>query len=309
MSNFKFLLFLSFLLTQPVFAKLLDKIVAVSGNEIITFSEIKRIQSNLAARRQISPFIYTQNIKTFEDLVKIQVESNLIKQTLSEKGIIVNDDQVESQIRSTEQRLGLGRQELLNFLSSNNLSFEEYFELIRQTIEFNVFNQRVILPLVSVTEQEIKNTFYKQNSKNKTLSFRYTLVDFTISENDLPPTNFKDFKETLKQFQITGNIPERYSSMATNVLGDISEDGLNENLKKILNETSEGEFSDPVKLGSDYHVFYVKKKDLVESEIYLENKDRVKSQIIQKRAEEVRNSWFKRESDDQYVRYFYDSSL
>ena len=54
----------------------------------------------------------------------------------------------------------------MNFLKSNDLTFNEYFEVIRETIEFNIFNGRVIQPLITITDQEVKNLFYKQNKSN-----------------------------------------------------------------------------------------------------------------------------------------------
>ena len=77
----------------------------------------------------------------------------LIRAKLEELGYVVDDDQVEGQIKSTEDRLRLNRAALLSFLQSNGLTFDEYFEVIRESIEFNIFFSRVIQPLITVTDQ------------------------------------------------------------------------------------------------------------------------------------------------------------
>jgi len=183
------------------------------------------------------------------------------------------------------------------------MSFDEYFEVIRETIEFNIFNGRIIRPLISITDQEIKNYFYK-TSKDKTLSFKYTLVDFSMNESKMKKGMLKNFPKVLTKFQINGILPKKYESVETNVLGDITEDGLTNNLKKVLKSTEEGQFSKTIQLGDSYHVFFVKKKDLVESETYLRAKDNIRVELMTAQAGKVTKLWFKRERAKHFIKIF-----
>ena len=284
-------------------AKLLDKTIAVFNSNVITLSQIKRIQDNLASRRNISPIIYSRIDLSQKEIVKLVIERLIIREKLSEIGYVRNDEQVEAEILSIEKRLGLNREQLLSFLESNNMSFDEYFEVIRETIEFNIFNGRIVRPLISVTDQEVKNHFYK-TSKDKTLAFKYTLVDFSMDEKKMKKGMLKNYSKVLEKFQVNGILPKKYESVETNVLGDITEDGLTASLKKALKATEEGKFSKPVKLGETYHVFFVKNKDLVESELYLQSKDRIKGELMTKQAGGVTELWFKREKTKHYIRTY-----
>ena len=133
-------------------------------------------------------------------------------------GYIISDDRVESEIKAKEKALGLTRESLLKFLRENDLTFDEFFELTRESIEFNVFISTVIQPLISVTEQEIKNAFYKENQKNKTLTFKYTLVDFSVKNSKLNKTLVSEFSNVLKKYQENGILPKAYSTMSTNTI-------------------------------------------------------------------------------------------
>lgn len=44
----------------------------------------------------------------------------------------------------TEERVGFKRSDLLTYLKSKGVTFEEYFEIIRETMEYNVFASRII---------------------------------------------------------------------------------------------------------------------------------------------------------------------
>lgn len=286
-------------------AKLLDKIIAVVDSKIITLSQVKRIQSSLGPRRNISPLIFDKAEFSNKEVVQLLIQRQIIRDRLGEMGYVVSDEQVEAQIKETESRLGLNRDRLLNFLNSNNVTFDEYFELVRETYEFNIFNQRVIRPLISVTEQEIKNTFYKENQNNKALSFKYTLVDFSLTKSAFKKGMLKRFKSVLKKFQSDGGLPDQYSKVSTEMFADIAEDGLTKSLKRHLKKTNEGSFTNPILIGSEYHVFFVKKKDVVESEIYQQSKPRIRNVLYSKLAGGIRNLWFKREVNKHYVKYFY----
>lgn len=283
--------------------KLLDKIVAVINSQVISLSEIQRINSTLEARAEVSPIIYDKQSYTPKDLINILIKAFIIRDKLNTQGYVINDDAVESRIRATEQRLGLSRNDLLNFLKSKDLTFEEYFEIIRETMEYNIFASRIISPLVSVTEQEIKNEFYKKNSSNAALSFKYSLVDFYITETKIIDKNTSKFLTTLRDYQLTGKLPEEFRDLETNELDNLREEGLSPELISVLKETPEGSFSKPVLLGGYWHSFYVKRKDLVESQQYLRMKDQIQQEIFMKKGHAASENWFEREYANYYIKY------
>ncbi len=285
-------------------AELLDKILAIYDDQIITASEVDRVKSTIPGRKQIAPQIYSGKSFTSKSIVKLKLRVLLIRDKLEELGYIINDDQVESQINDTEKRLGLTRPSLLAFLKSHNTTFKEYFELTRESIEFNIFNSRVVRPLITITDQEIKNRFYKDNLNNKTLTFRYNLVDFFISTKDVKQADLPYLVKVLHEFKEGGSLPERFRNVETSQLGDITEDGLAENMKNVLKQTEEGSFSRPITSNGFYHIFFVKKKDITESEIFLEAKESIYSLLYQETSQSVTNIWFEREENNHYIKHF-----
>ena len=291
-------------LTFSVQAKLLDKIAAVIDNEVITLSMIKRVQSSLPARKSVSPFIYKKNSYTQKEIVELLVKRQVVRAKLKEIGYIVSDDQVEAEIKNREQKLGLSRAQLLQFLKGNGTNYEEFFEITREAIEFNRFNSWVIIPLVSVSEQEMKNEFFKQNVNNKTISFKYTLVDFSIEPDKLPKSKWKTFKNIMIDFQKGASLPKKYSSIESTTLGDIQAENLTKELQKLLSRTQEGEFTDPINMFGKTHIFYVKNRDVVESELFMNSKNALRARIYERKAREVTKIWFAREESNHYIKKF-----
>jgi peptidyl-prolyl cis-trans isomerase SurA len=299
------LVIISLFFQANVSAKLLDKILAVVDSHIITLSMVNRVSTNLVARRNVAPQIYDQEKFSNKELVAIRVQRILIREKLREIGYEVTDEQVETQVKDTEKSLNLDRKALLGFLSANNMTFDEYFEIIREAIEFNFFNARIIRPLVSVTDQEVKNAYYRKNQENKTLAFKYTLVDFTIEKKYVSKTQVRKFKRALIKYQSSGSIARAYERMETNVLSNITEDGLTETLAKVFKKTDEGKFTPPILLGDVYHVFFIKKKDLEESSSYSDSKNQIKAELYIKTAKQLIETWYLREENKHYIKYFF----
>lgn len=281
---------------------LLDKIVAVVNTKVISLSEIQRMKDTVDARREISPMIYSKEDYSKQELLNIMIKTFIIRDKINAQGYVINDDAVESRIKATEERLGLKRSDLLSFLKSKGLTYEEYFEVIRETMEYNVFASRIIAPLISVTEQEIKNEYYRRNSTNNALAFKYKLIDFYVPETNLIENNKNKFLAVLKDYQLTGKLPEEYRSLETNNLENLSEDSLSPELAKILKTTPEGTFSKPISINGYLHAFYVQKKDLVESQDFLRSKDQIQNEIFMEKGSAVSENWFDREYSNYYIK-------
>ena len=304
MATLKLALFLMALCSFNMHGVLLDKIVAIVDHKTYTLSQIRRIIENIEARKQISPLIYKEHLslKT-KDIVTLMIHQFIMREHLRNQGFVVSNTQVERQIQQTERRLGLQREALLNFLRNNNMTFDEYFELTRESIEYNIFQERVIIPLLSVTDQEIKAEYYKKNVGVKTLSFNLHIIDFSIPRSALSQKDLKRFPTVLKSFQETGHLPDKFAEVQADDLGEIKEDGLNTSIRNIVKDVQEGEFSPPLLMSGFYHVFFIKKKDLTESDDFLRVKNILKTELLMKKAEAVQSLWFNGQMGKHHVKY------
>lgn len=285
--------------------KLLDKIVAVINGKIYTLSELKRVEKTIDARKEISPFLYTPSKKFSQtQILNLMIKSFIIRDKLSLQGYVVGDDSVESRIRMTEEKLGLNRDSLLEFLKAKGVTYEEYFEVIREAMEYNLFTTRIIAPLVTVTEQEIKNEYYKRSSDNRALSFKYNVVDFSVPASQAKSSEAKNFKQALKDYQVSGRLGLGFSDLDSTTFDDIKEDALAPIIAKALSKTPEGEFTEPFVLGDRLHSFFVKNKDLVESQAYLRARAKLEDEIYNEKTGALSSNWFERELPNYFIKTY-----
>lgn len=283
-------------------AKLLDKIVAVFNDKTISLSQVERTHDNMVARVNISPQIYQEDTYTNKEIIDKMIERLLIRERLSEMGYIVTDEQVESQIRATENRLGLSRNDLLQFLEANQTTFDEYFEIIRETIEFNIFNSRIIEPLINITEQEIKNAYYNQYADSRTVSFNYHLIGFSMSKEQMTNSMVDEFPEVLRVMQERGTLPDKFRSVSSSDLGRITEDGMSDAIREAVSKADEGEFSRPVLIGADYHVFYIRERDLIESTHFRRARQNIHEQLYLQAFGNISALWYRRQANRHFIK-------
>ena len=295
--------FLTLICLSPLAeAKLLDKIAAIVDDNIITLSQINRTTSNLAIKKNVAPMVYDKNSYSNQEILQISINKYLIRSKLAELGYTITDDQVEAQIKSNQERLGVDRKSLMQFLKQQGTSFDEYFETLREAIEYSYFVNRVVSPLIAISEQDVKNTYYKSNIKDPRLNFKYSLIDYAIGKEAVAKPAKGQMEEVVKQYRVNGVLPEAYSTLTATNLEDITEDGVTSDLKNLLKETDEGALSSPIFLNGQYHVFYLAKKDLVESETFLAQKEKIKDQLFEKAVKAETAIWFEREKNKHYIK-------
>lgn len=289
------------LLSFSVHAKLIDKVAGVINDKIYTLSEIKRVQDTISIRKEIAPFIYTKNSYTQKDTLKVLQNIFIIKDKLEEQGFIVSDDSVEDRIKDTQRSLNLNRKELIQFLASKNITFSEYFEILRQAMEFNIFNRRIIAPLVTITDQELKNEFYKSHSSSKVANFNYEIVDYTISKKLVQSSDLQKLPNILNKYRKTGTLPEIYKDFSMDDLGKVSNEDLPSNIQKVLKPAKEKDFSKPIVIDNTVHIFYVVKKSIAESKEYLRQRAAIYNRLFLQRANSLAQNWLSREALNYYI--------
>lgn len=288
-------------LSLEVQAKLLDKVAGVINDKVFTLSEIKRVKKTAQARKQISPFIYSKDSYNESDILKLFQNTFIIKDKLSELGFIISDDAVDSRLDAIKKQKGMSDDDLEGLIAESGLTFNEYYEIYRAGMEFEVFQRRIIGPLVTITDQEVKNFYYKVSKNKKTISFKYKVVMYSLPKSKVLKEDLKRLPSILQNYKQTGNIPQIYSDISILDLGTLSGEDINNDLKKLLRQTNEGTFSTIQKSKDSYSSYYLIKKEIAESSDFLANKGRIHSVLFAQRAQKISDNWLSREALNYYT--------
>ncbi len=290
-------------------SKLLDKIISVINSKVITQSEAQRVLATLKSRYELSPIVfedfYNQDVKSIETIAPYFWQIFIVRDSLAEIGYSVSDDMVEERIQSIESRENVKRADLMEYLKHKGIAFNEYFEIMRETIEFNIFLSRIIGPLINVTEQEIKSFYYKNHKNKDTVNFIYTLIDYIIPANTVLKSDVESYKSAVEKYHATSIIPEIYSNIQKIEMDPVSEDTLSSNIRKVLQNLNEEDFSKPIIMNNYYHVFYILKKDIAESSEFVQMKPMIHAKLAEEKVKSIANDWFKRSYKKYFIKELY----
>jgi peptidyl-prolyl cis-trans isomerase SurA len=295
-------MFTLFFLQSFAQAKILDKISAIVDDNIITLSQVTRINKSLAIKKNVAPMIYDKPSFTNEEVIEISIKKFLIRSKLTELGYSITDDQVEAQIKANEKRLNVDRKALMTFLKQQGSTFDEYFETLREAIEYSYFINRVISPTIAISEQDVKNSYFKKNVKDSRMNFKYTLIDYSIGKDITPKLEKGKMEDVVRQYRINGILPESFSTLTSTNLEDITEEGISAELKTLLKQTDEGSATAVITINGQHHIFYVTKKDLVESEAFTKQKDKIRDELFEVAVKNEASTWFERERNKHYIK-------
>ena len=283
-------------------AKLLDRIVAIFDDQVITLSEVERIQSNLRARAGIAPDIYPQKKYSRKEIIDKEIDIRTIRAHLREIGYTVSDDQVDSMIHRIQRKFKISRNRLKRELASGKISFPEYFELLRTSREHSILLNLVIEPLVTITEQQIKNVFFRKNVKNNMLAINYSLTAYRISSRQVSKKDLPELLDALKTYREKSVIPQKFSSISKVDIKDVKEGDLERSSQKILKRTDEGGWSRPLLSSGAYTIYYVRNKNLVESELYQKERAGIRRALASKEIKKVLSVWLAGKREGHHIK-------
>lgn len=295
------IILIALILSLNTQAKLIDKVAGVVNDRVFTLSEVNRIKNTISVRKEIAPFIYTEKKYSQKDILRLTQNSYIIRNKLEELGFIISDDQVEDRINETQKQLRLTRDQLLLFLDSKGVTFNEYFEILREAMEYNIFNRRIIAPLVTITDQELKMEYYKNSSSKQSISYTYEVVDYSLPKNKIQTSDVNKLPSILNNYRSNGNLPEIYKDIEMDNLGNLRGEDLPSNIKNILSKTQAKNFSKPVLIDNTYHVFYLVNKNIVDSKDFLRAKGTIYNRLFLQRSIKLSKNWFARESLNYYI--------
>lgn len=301
---FKFFLILTILNCSLAssYAKVVDKVVAVINDEIVTLSEINRIKANYPGRTQIASLIYDEKKPTDHNILEALIKVYIIQEKLSELGINIDDESVESRIRQIEKAQGVSRDFLVQYLSSQNISFKEYFQLIKQMMEFSYFNNKIISPLVSVSDQEIVN-YFQDKIKGTQTTVQYNVVNFSFKKDLLSIYNDDDVISILKKYQRTGNVPADFQGMDVAPI-QFTSNQLEPKVANILKDTKTQDFSKIVVIEDRVNVFYIESRNVVNNIQFEKNKELLKQELMIQKSKETIAKWIDSEKNRFYIKYY-----
>ena len=268
------LLILAFFLAQPLYGEVIDRIVAVVGDEIITISELNRAfepyRKNIKENyRGNDPEKALKEARAV--LLNRLIDAILIEQEAKKSGINVKDDEVMNAITQIIARRDISMEELNKGLAREGVSFESYKKNIRDQLVRMKLVRREIKSKIIVTDKEIGEYYssHKQDYEG-TESVRIKQILLLFPEGANKETKEKlgkemeDIHEKLKKGEPFDALAAKYSqgpaASSGGDLGFIGKGMMLPEVEEAAFKLEKGETSGVISSPAGFHIIMVTDK-------------------------------------------------
>jgi len=265
-----------FLVAKADSAEVVDRIVAVVNDEIITLTELNRLVKPYAERIRVLGYSTDKEhqmlFKVRENVLNQLIDLKLKDQEIKRFGIKISEKDIDQTIERIKEANFYTDEDLRVGLSKDGLTMEEYRERIKeQILRARLVNIKVKSKIV-ITKEDVKS-YYEDHQDKYGGKKKYHLYNVIIRV--LPLTDEKEkLKIKMRMDSILKELNEEksFESMAKNYSelslvaegaegGDLGLFGLDEispQLRNTIKEMKAGEFTPVLDTDQGFQIFLVK---------------------------------------------------
>lgn len=182
---------LSLLLCGPIYSSgtVVDRIVAVINQDIITLSEVEKAASLLKEEINAEDRLERQEQvqKVFRKVLDSLIEEKLLDQEAKKTGIKVTGKEVEEAIDQIKRRNGVNQEGLEKALANEGFSFEAFKKQIEKRLQRMKLLQWATNLEQKIGEKELRNYYQRNIDRYRTdESYRPSHILFAIPKEATP---------------------------------------------------------------------------------------------------------------------------
>lgn len=211
----KAFLFFLFVLIFPAAssAEVVDKIVAIINDSIITLSELNA--ATAIAVDRLEPEAKNDSKKIGEAKSKILdslIEQKLVKQASDKAGIDISEREIDNAVEDVKKQNGMTQDNLLLALAQSGLTLKEYREQLKEQIRQVKFINKEFRSKISIQQEDIED-YYRQNKEEfyGPSLYRVNMIFLPSGDKDLQAKRLKLVREGLSKGEDFKELASHYS--------------------------------------------------------------------------------------------------
>lgn len=300
------------------FGEVLDRVVATVDGTVITQSELREAveafqrQAGEAGRSAENPWDRKAlERRILEDLV----DRKLMDQYASREGITATDQEMEQAVKDVLARANMTREEFLEALRKEGVSYEEYRNQIRDQIIKAKMIHREVRAQIVIKDEEIESYYFGHPDEFRTEEgYMIRHVFLALSQNPRPEVLEAVLKEAGRiREEILGGLPfeeaaAKYSQDPSAArggwLGFFRKGALNEELESAIEALEEGQVSEPILTQAGVHIVRLEERTTGGVRPLERVRERIREKLFEEAAERQFEKWRKDLRKKAYVEIF-----
>lgn len=294
--------------SSPAQGELLDRVVAVVNNDIITLSDLDemylpyadRIRADGYAPEKEKEFLFEARKGILNQLI----EKKLADQEISAKKIRVSDNEVDNALERVKNENFCTEEELVKMLAKDGYTLKEYRALLREQILRSKLVNREVKSKIVVTEHEIREC-YHNNAELYKGKIRYHIRNILLK---MPPPGdeeqvtavvkkgeniVKKIEAGLSFEDAARKFSEAESAAHGGCIGFLTLDELTPALKEVVEGLEPGAISPVLRTEAGIQLIQLVKKQELPGKCFEEAKAEIHYKLFQSVVEKKYEEWLK----------------
>lgn len=295
--------------------QVVESIVAVVNNEIITLTDITDYRNKLETGGLVDDALLNLTpaetlLKDRDRLIHHLIDERIIDSEVRRLNLNVTIERVEQEIRSITGRNQITRNQLREALKERGVSFAEYQDFIKSTLERQSLIEREVAPKIRITDEEILS-YYAQKRESGGQIYQYTLAHILFLPRGGNVEEAQQRAESvltrLKSGQASfEKLAEEYSEDPNfrdgGLLGRFQAGETLPEIESAVKDLPPGEISHVVRTRVGFHIIKVKERTLVADPQFERQKEQIHNALYAEAFKKQLRSWLDQQREDAFIR-------
>ncbi|MBI2412068.1 MAG: SurA N-terminal domain-containing protein [Deltaproteobacteria bacterium] len=285
------------LFCAPAKAEVVDRVVAVINDSIITLSELNAAAA--MATEKLSPADKKDGKKADELRSKMLdglIEQKLVKQAADKAGIDISEREIDLAVDDIKRQNGLTQESLLLALAQSGLTYKEYREQLKEQIRQVKFINKEIRSKIMVLPEDIE-AYWRQHRNDfvSPPSYRLNMIFIPSADKEVYKLKLKAVEDGIKKGEPFGELAMAYSegfgAASGGEMGWMKAGELDRAVEDAASKLKAGSIAGPM-INSEgaYFIELVEMKAAAQTPLE-EVKDRIQDKLFKKTMDERFDFW------------------
>ena len=315
MSRIRILPFLILFFTVSAHAKLVDKIVAIVDDQIITLSDTEKFKRKLQTGGLLDEALLKltdpETLKKDKNALLGQlINEKLLDSEVKRKNMEVTIERVEQEIRNVANMNGISRQQLQAALAKQGVTMSQYQDFMKTSLERQGLIEREVSSRIRISDEDISSYYLAKKGASGAQTFEYDLSHILfLNKNggeDAAHSRAKAVEEKLKAGQSFDKLAEQFSEDSNfskgGTLGTFHAGEMNKDLAEAVKKAGPGEVTGILKSPQGYQIIKVNKRTLVADPKFEEEKAAIHRVLSTEAFKRQLRLWLTQRRDEAFVR-------
>lgn len=303
-------------IASPAHAVLVEHIVAIVNDEIITLSDIEKFEARIKSGGLTDDLLIPDDaakqnlLKNRKALLQTMIDEKILNSLAKKEGMNVSMERVEQEVRRIAKNNRVSREELIAALKERGIEFSQYQDFIKNGLEHQGLVEKSIQSKIKISEDDVAQEFILQHGQADQ-AFEFTLAHLYFSNQKTggsagaksrAEAALKSLKDGIPFERLAAEVSEDPNYEEGGMLGTFKSGEFKKEIEATVEKLSIGEFSAVMPAHDGFEILRVIKKRAIPDPRTEKEREHIRASLYDKAFKRQLRNWLEQLRFDAFVR-------